>query len=248
MSGKNWSGSDATKGVQRYGSYFDASRKVGGGKGSQTWGTPYSTISYGNVTLDPSIRALQEEGLGQIRQQYGDVTQYGDELIANTRGLRERYLGNESAYTQSLINPLLAQVSQRRGELQRSIGTRGLAGSSFGEQAMTNFDIDTQRTLQDARSQAEFSNLQALTGIDSQLAQFMFGKVSTQSALTGMTLQEAQNRLKQEMDALGLGTQQQQVMIQAFEGFQNRAMENRKAIAGSILQGFGISKQVGGTG
>lgn len=254
MSGKSWSGGDATKGVMRFGNYFDSSRRIGGGRGSQSWGTGYSNMSYGNVTLDPSIRALQEEGLANIRKLYGDTETYGNELIGNTRGLRERYLGNESAYKQSLINPILAQVAQRRGELQRNIGTRGLSGSSFGDQAMTNFDTDSQRALQDARAQAEFSNLQALTGIDSQLMQQMFGKISTQASLNGMTLEQAKQRLAQELSALGLGTQQQQLMIQAFESQQNRSEKERNDIANAVLRGFGMgggggtTPTLGGTG
>lgn len=248
MSGKYGSVSQATKGNTRFGNYFDTSRKVGGGRGSQEWGTPYSKMSYGNVTLDPSIRALQEEGLGQVRQQYGETQAYGDELINNSRGLRERYLGNESAYKQSLINPLLEQVSQRRGELTRNLGMRGLSGSSFGEQSLNNFETESGRALTDARAQAEFSNLEALTGVDAQLAQNMFGKVALEMQLTGMTLEQAKQRLEQEMGALGLGTQQQQLMMQNFEAQQSRGYQERKAIADNISSYFGKSGGGGGGG
>ena len=247
MSGKNWSGSDATKGLMRYGNYFDASKKVGGGKRTQEWGTGNSTMSYGNVTLDPSIRALQEEGLGQIRQQYGETEAYGDELINNSRSLRGRYLGNESAYKQSLINPLLEQVTQRRGELTRNLGTRGMSGSSFGEQSLDSFETESGRALTDARAQAEFTNLEALTGVDAQLAQNMFGKVSLQMQLTGMTLEEGKQRLVQEMGALGLGTEQQALMMQNFEASQGRSMQNRKAIADTIVGAFKGGGGGGGT-
>lgn len=214
--------------------------------------TGYSTANQGKVNIDPSIRAIQDQGLANLTGLYGQAGQYGDELISNTRGIRERFMGNESAYKQSLINPILAQVSQRRGELQRSIGQRGLAGSSFGEQAQTNFDIDTQRQLQDARAQAEMSNLQALTGIDSQLAENMFSKIFAQSQLNNESQNIAQARLRQELAALGIGEQQANLMVNAFEGWQNRMLNNLQDVAHtdniSYTSGMGGGGGGGGSG
>lgn len=213
--------------------------------------TGYSTADQGRVTIDPSIRAIQDRGLENINSLYGQAGQYGDELISNARGLRQRFMGNESDFKQSLINPILAQVAQRRGEVQRSIGQRGLAGSSFGEQAITNFDVDTQRQIQDARSQAEMANLQALTGIDQRLSESMFTKIFIQSQLNNESQNIAQARLRQELSALGIGQQQADLMVKAFEGWQNRMLNNLQDVAhtDNISYGSGgsSSPSLGGT-
>lgn len=206
--------------------------------------TGYSTAIGGKVKIDPSIRAIQDRGLGNINELYGQTGAYGDELIGNTRSLRNRFLGNQSDYAESQMNPLRQQIATRRGEVQRSIGNRGLGGSSFGEQSITSFDTESQRALQDASANVEMQQLQALTGIDAQLTQQMFGKISTQAQLNGESQAIVQARLKQELSALGLGQAQQEVMMKAFEEWQAReiaASPHDKGWSGSGGGGMGSS-------
>lgn len=208
-------------------------------------GTGYSTALNGRVTVDPSIRAIQDEGLSRTKSMYGDAGAYGDELIGNTRSLRERFIGNNSAYADSQLNPLRQQMATRRGEIQQNIGLRGMSGSSFGEQALTNYETDSQRALQDASSKVEFDQLQALTGIDAQLTQQMFGKISTQAMINGESLDIAKQRFAQEMQALGLGQAQQQALLGAFDSYQQREMAGSPHDTGFATSGGG---GVGGGG
>lgn len=241
MGGKTWSGLDATKGIMRYGNYFDASRKMGGGRASQTWGTGNSSMSYGNVTIDPRIRQIQEQNLAKNNNLYNELGESGRSILGDLRGLRSRYEGNQSAYIQSRLDPYQQQFATRRGELQGSIGLRGLGGSSFGEQALTNFDIDTQRALGDVRAQAENENLQALTGLSAQEANTLFSRVANQASLTNADSDTAKAMLQQELSALGLGSQQQQLMMNAFESWQGRGNQDRQNIAQDIIGGFNAS-------
>ena len=201
---------------------------LGGGHGKRnpyfasSISTGNSSLSGGQVIIDPSIRAIQDKGLGRIDEQYAQTGAYGDELIGNTRSLRNRFLGNQSAYADAQMNPLRQQVSERRGELERSNSLRGVSGSSFGDQSRTSFDTESQRALQDASANVEMQQLQALTGIDAQMTQQMFGKISTQMQLNGMSLDVAKERLKQELGALGLGLEQIKVMTKGFEDWAGR--------------------------
>src|SRR5512139_1103742 len=91
-----------------------------------TFATPYSSLTNGRLSMDPSIRQLQDTGLNTF--------------LGRNEETRNRFLGNESAFTRARVNPLREQAAARRGELQRSLGLRGVAGSSFGDQAINNFD------------------------------------------------------------------------------------------------------------
>ena len=239
------SGRDKTQSMAGLPDYFNTSKKYGGGRSTTKWGTGYSDMEYGNVTIDPSIRAIQEQNLSKNNNLYNELGTSGQNIMGNLEGLRSAYQGNMSAYNQARVNPLEQELTTQQGQLQRSIGMRGLSGSSFGDQAMTNFGIDKQRSLGDARALAATENFQALTGIDAQMADTLFKKVSQQAALTGMDAQTARDRLQQELSALGLGTQQQQLMINEFDNFQNRAMQNRKAIADTVMSGFSMGGSSG---
>lgn len=239
MSGQGNIIGDATKGVNRRGNFYDTSRKHGGGKGLNQFGTGFSSVVDGNVTIDPSIRALQEEYLTKNRSLYDETGRYGDEVIGNSRGLRNRFLGNQSEYMESQLNPIRQQIETRRGELQRNNSLRGISGSSFGDQSLNNFETDSGRALRDARSQTEFEQLNALTGIDAQLTQQMFQKVSGQAKLNGENLEVSKLRLQQELSALGIGIDNIKLIAGLFESQQNRSFQERKAIADNISSYFG---------
>lgn len=113
--------------------------------------TPFSSVNQGLATMDPAIR---NTFLGNI---------------ANQQGLFNEAGGNQGAYIQARVNPLLQQVAQRRGELERSMGLRGVLGSSFGDQSMTNFDLDSQRALGDARALATNDAIGMRSGLSQQI-------------------------------------------------------------------------------
>lgn len=186
--------------------------------------TGNSSALRGNVTIDPRIRQIQEQGLSRNTNLYNQLDEGGREIMGNLRGTRSRFEGNQSDYTQSRINPVEQEYATRQGGLERSIGLRGLSGSSFGDQAMTSFATEKQRGIGDIRAQAEMENLQALTGIDSQMTQTLFNKVSQQANLTGMDNETAKAMLMQELQGLGLGEKQIDEMTKTFESYQNRLL------------------------
>ena len=185
-----------------------------------------SSIIDGNVTFDPSIRSIQEQGLARNNNLYNELGSSGQEILGNLRDTRSRYTGNQSDYIKSQTNPIEQEMTSRQGGLERSLGLRGVSGSSFGDQSLTNFGIDKQRAIGDARSKAEFESLQATTGLDAQMAQTLFQKTAQQMAINGMDNETAQARLRQELAGLGLSQQQANAAMQGFESYQNRMLNN----------------------
>lgn len=72
---------------------------------------------------------------------------------------------NQGGYVDSIVNPYKQQVQQGLGDLTQSIGQRGLGGSSFGNQALTNYNTDTGRQLSDITSGAMNNSIGLRTGI-----------------------------------------------------------------------------------
>ena len=220
------------------------SKGSAGAMGSASISTPYSSINSvggsSKVKLDKSIRRIQEQALSRNANLYNELGESGKNILGDLQGLRGRYEGNAAAYTQARVNPLEQELTTREGELNRNIGLRLLTGSSFGEGSKTNFAIDKERALGDARAQAEMENLQAITGIDAQIASTLFNKTSQQMQVTGMDLDTAKTRLAGELQAMGASQAQINTMVQAFNNQQDRAFQERKAIADTIVKGFGM--------
>ena len=208
-------GKDATMGIARGGDFFSTSTKLGGMRGPSTYDTGYSTSRLGKVSIDPSIRAIQEQMLARNNNLYNQLGQSAESL-----------LGNQNAYIQARVNPLEQQLTEREGELGRSIGLRGLSGSSFGEQAMTNFNIDKNRALGDARSTALNDSLGQLAQIRAQ-----------QFASLGLDSKTAQDRMANELQALGLGKSQIDQAMQAYISYQQNSTQSRSGIASSVVGG-----------
>lgn len=181
-------------------------------------GTDYSSTDGSKLSIDPSIRALQDQAVGQSNQLYSANQSGLQDFLSRSAGLRERYLGNESAFNQARVNPLLQQTATRRGELQRSIGMRGMGGSSFGEQALTNFDTDSQRAIGDARATSEIENLKALAGIDDAMWQAVQTGTATQAQLNEFLARIADARSQQELAAFGIGSSTSKSMNVAASG------------------------------
>lgn len=114
------------------------------------FGAGRSTLKAGQLKFDPRISGLRDETLGNLRGLLGEAS------------------GNQGAFIQARVNPLQARVEKQRGALQRSLGRRNVFGS-FGSQDLTNFDIDTQRALSDARAQATQESLGFRTSITDRI-------------------------------------------------------------------------------
>jgi hypothetical protein len=162
--------------------------------------TKYSKAHFGRVRIDPSIRAIQEQGLARNNNLYNALGSQAESL-----------LGNQNAFITARVNPLEREYTQRQGEVQRNIGLRGLSGSSFGEQTLSSLANEKQTALGDARALATQESLDSLAQVRAQQAQ-----------VAGYDATAARDRFQQELQALGLGQQQVTTLINAFESYQQR--------------------------
>ncbi len=188
--------------------------------GTYNYSTPYSSVVNGVVTIDPSIRATQDQVLN--RNSTG-LNQY----LTDTDSLRSRFLGNESAYSNSVLDPLRQSIATGQGNLERSIGLRGIAGSSFGDQALTNYLTDTGRSLRDATAQTEQESIGGLAGLDIN----RFNAIQTANQTDS---QVARDRLQQELQALGLGQQEIQQQLTQFDNQQQRKLQSQQNLTNSM--------------
>ena len=169
--------------------------------------TGFSNISGRNFTLDPSIRNLQESGasaFGAGRNQFSEaVGKFGGAMGE----LRSRLFGNEDPYMRARTAPTEERFAQERGALQRDIGRRGLAGSSFGQQAQTSQAVAQERALADQRALAVNESINAGMTIDQLILQAeqaaAAGNMEQANFLRGI----ANDRANTELGIFGLGTQ-----------------------------------------
>lgn len=148
---------------------------------NRTFSTGASTLAGGNINIDPSIRGLYDESLGTTRG-----------LLSSTMASRDDLIGNRSDFIQARTNPLRERIAQRRGQLNRELGRRGVFGT-FANKERTNLDIDSERAMQDAEASALREALQTEAGY-TQLAQAL--NTNIQGIASG--------RFNQELQSLGL--------------------------------------------
>ena len=173
--------------------------------------TPYSyyTAQNDTLTLDPSIRTLQEEALGRSRGLMGNLSQGTSDYLTRSMDIRNRLASNESPFIQARVNPVLQAGATRLGQVQQDIGLRQIGGSSFADQALSNVSFDTARQVGDASALANAESLSAMTGLDKDMLNAIIGRVQIEQNINGWTNEVAQQRLQQELAAMGMGTYQQ---------------------------------------
>lgn len=170
--------------------------------GPSVYSTGASSVNNGLAIIDPSIRRLRESSLSDYLKSSGE--------------LRNRFVGNQSDYVNAILNPLRESLASRRGELQRSIGMRGLSGSSFGEQSMTNLDVTGQREIRDANALAQAQGMDFLNNLDAT-------RLQAQNTV-------AEQNLAQELSALGLGQAQINQLMANFANQQDREQKNQQIV------------------
>ena len=177
------------------------------GRSSISGTTGFSFTHKGQTRLDPSIRAIQEEVLGNLRGLRGFTTENLNDFLSRSRGLRQRFEGNRGALLQARINPVLQANAQRLGGLQQNLGQRRLGGSSFGNIALGDEASRSGRQLGEATALGEMETLQALTGLDQDTINSVFQNAQIQAMLNGESMEIARQRAMIELQALGLGEQ-----------------------------------------
>ena len=207
----------------------------------------------GTFELDPSIREMQDSVFGGLSGLKSDVTSayddYGsgiESFRGELSGLKGDYIGNQSAYRESMLNPLREQIAKREGSLNKELSRTGVRGS-FADQARNNLAIDSGRALSDKEAQIEnerIGKLSSFLGMDANLLQAsltsdtgrikMLGQL--EESLSGISM----DRFNQEMEMLGLpaafvgGNAQAAQMTSNAEGIRDQAM---LGAFGDVLEG-----------
>jgi len=165
--------------------------------------TPYSNITGTSLTIDPSIRNLQEGVLGQIPGLQQALS--GGSTFQDVLGLRDRLRSNEGGFISAITNPVKEAAAQALGSTERGVGIRGLGGSSFGQQSIANTRLTGARNVADAEALARTQATMLEAGLNEQASQALTREVMAQAELLGIPLSVALQRLQQELASFGLG-------------------------------------------
>lgn len=166
--------------------------------------TPNSSSVNGTTTLDPRIDQIRQQGL---TNNAGLTTGVKDIMSGtNTRlnGLYDEAGGNQNDFIKARVAPLEAQLATRRGDLLQSNALRKIQGSSFGDQAITNFDTDAGRALGDARSLATNDSINSRLGISNNISNQGITGTNALNTLNNQNFDTAKTMSQQELAALGL--------------------------------------------
>ena len=133
--------------------------------------TDFSTRTGKKLSLDPSIRGLQERGLATGAAGQAEFGRAVGDFGSNLGNLRSQLFGNQDPYMQARVAPTQERFAQERGALAQDIGRRGLGGSSFAQQAQTAQSTAQTRDLANLRAMGTQESLQAAAQIDQMLLQ-----------------------------------------------------------------------------
>lgn len=210
--------------------------------------TANSSLVNGQVTLDPSIRRLQEQALARSGELSAQAGQGLEEFLGQSRGLRGRLTENQGALVNARVAPILQERDMALGEAQRQAGLRGIGGSSFATQQMNSIRNLSAKAESDARAQAEMETIAALSGVDQSMLSAIFNNVTLQSALNNENLEVSKARLTEELAGLGLAQGQIDMFLRSFENFNRRAQQERQQIMDTTTDFMGMFMPTGGPG
>lgn len=188
-------------GKVRYIPFPEASNQIGL---KRRFSSPRLSVTDGQFS---GTRAF-EPGLLGARDQFlsrtGDIRSNLSGIRSNLRGLRDEFSGNQNAFINARVNPLQADIAQRRGNLRQDLARRGVIGS-IGNRELQGFDLDSQRAIADARSLATADALAARQGVLQQEQQL-------EQDVARLAAQDFSNRFgvnqemfSRELQGLGLG-------------------------------------------
>jgi len=98
--------------------------------------TPFSTVSDGNATIDPSIRSGQQDLLTGLQ-------------------------GNENRFIQARVRPFERQAARQRANISQGLQRRGLGGSSLATNELARFEGQINPLIADQQALATNESLQA---------------------------------------------------------------------------------------
>lgn len=167
-------------------------------------GASYVNRGAGIATIDPTIRGLREQTLGNLPGYRQNLNNAYSNFSGQLGGLYGQLQGNQNALVKAAQDPLRQSQAQQAGALQMDLGQRGLSGSSFGNAALTNLNTDYGTAIGNSGANALQSSLGAQLGVAGQ--QFGAAQSANQGGLVLDQQQQgvAGQNLAQELSALGL--------------------------------------------
>ena len=211
-------------------------RQVADSMQVQDKSTDYSKTSGGHTSFDPSIRGLQDASMANTGALESGVMGYGSTFRARSDENKDQYdklyaelTSNQNPYIQARVNPLKEQIAGSRGQIQRNQGLRGVSGSSFGNDELTNFDFGAQRQLGDAGAMATHdalgsrsNTLGSLTGLNQNRLTGETQLTNTLNTLNSNRTGIARDRATLERAGLGLSADSEAATRAADVETQNR--------------------------
>lgn len=203
---------------------------------NQPFRTGYSSIINGTVSLDPTIRKIQNQALGNYSNLYSS-------LGANRNQFLKSVTGNRNAFIQARVDPLKASLGRGRAALQQGLQRRGVYGS-FANQDLANYDSQANSQLGDATAQALQDALNSQVQGDTTYANAMDNQNSGIDTI-------AQQRLTGELQALGLSNDTISNLLGAQLGsakLQDKASQYGAQMFGNLLEAGGKMMKLPGLG
>jgi hypothetical protein len=174
--------------------------------------TGYSSWKNRKLTLDPTIHGLQDQALQQTNALYGDIGDATKRYTTLTDDLRNRFLGNEGELVNARVAPMQDEFARRQGDLQQSLGLRGLSGSSFGDQSLDSLAATAGREIGNAKALAIADVGQFENSLNSEELNNFNNAAMQRAQMTGESIEVAKARLAQELGSFNLGQKGSQSM------------------------------------
>lgn len=202
--------------------------------------------------IDPSIRALREQSIGNVPQYQNLIRGQTQDTLGSLGQVQSQLGGLYGQYSdQAFVDPTKQRIAAARGQVVNNLSQRGLGGSSFYTQGLGNFETAAAPALLQAQ-QAALSGRQGLLGDIANTAVQQQGTASAGVAqlqnLDNLYASVAGQNLQQELSALGLS----QADIAGILGAANQlgqAGALRADITGKSLDAFGqIAGGLGSSG
>jgi len=160
----------------------------GGGTGSSGLPLSKGQSILNQISANPGTAAFNALPFGlalmQANSQKNDISPY----IQNLNNLASQFSGNQQGYLNSLTDPYDQSTGINRQKLLESLNQRGVSGSSFGDQAINNFDYTSGLGRADLLSKGIASGAQTGAGINTQAINAINARNLSSNALIGAGL------------------------------------------------------------
>ena len=147
--------------------------------------------------------------MDQLGKQLTDT--YGSNILEQGKQLHDQLTGGQSQAVQAATDARSRQRQQLQSQLISQLGPAAMT-SSAGQQAMQNFDFQTDQYTTQVGQQSIQNLIQGIGGLQGSQSQSLQGIMGLNSQLTGMlgNIQQTQNSFQTRQAQAALGSAQYQ--------------------------------------